>query len=44
MIIICLINYSLMMVFKTKNNSMVLPKEKFLFDDPELHEKGCYWQ
>lgn len=29
---------------KTKNDIAELPKQKFLFDDPELHEKGCYWQ
>lgn len=31
-------------MFKTKNNITELSKQKFLFDDPELHEKGCYWQ
>lgn len=31
-------------MFKTKNDTTKLPKQTFIFDDPELHEKGCYWQ
>lgn len=31
-------------MFKTKNKTTDFPKQTFVFDDAELHEKGCYWQ
>jgi len=31
-------------MFKTKNKATDFPKQTFIFDDPDLHEKGCYWQ
>ncbi|XP_060879437.1 DNA-directed RNA polymerase III subunit RPC1 [Metopolophium dirhodum] len=32
------------LIYKTKNKTIDFPRQTFVFDDADLHEKGCYWQ